>query len=115
MAGKKEKPSTNGKHGRNTKGQFVRGHRLSVGNKGNQGTKARELKQALINAVNVEDIEEIAQRMLEQAKQGDIAATKELFDRLFGKAPQSVDLGENAARTIYDILAKCGTNGGHGN
>ena len=111
---KKRKPSSNGRHGRNNKGQFAKGHKLSVGNKGHVNEKARELKKALIEAVGEKDIKAISKKLIEKAKAGDIPATRELFDRLWGRAIQEVDLGDTAAKTIFDILAVCGLNGGNG-
>ena len=111
---KKHKPSSNGRHGRNNKGQFTKGNKISVGNKGNVNEKARELKKALIEAVCEKDIKAISKKLIDKAKAGDIPATKELFDRLWGRAIQEVDLGDTAAKTIFDILAVCGLNGGNG-
>ncbi len=87
---KKKKPSEVGKVGRNAKGQFRPGNKLSVGNKGpSKGGKARQLKQALLEAVSVEDMQIIVGKLVEQAKEGEIQAIKELFDRCLGRALQT--------------------------
>ena len=105
----KAKPRSNGKDGRNSNGQFKEGNILSRGNSGGGNKeKAKELKRALIDAVTEKDIIAILKKMLSQAKKGDAAARKELFDRLWGRAIQEVDLGEETRRTIFDILAVCG-------
>lgn len=107
---KKKKPRSNGKlgGGRNNKGQFLKGHKYSVGNLGNTNLHARALKTALLEAVTEKDIEAIAKKLLSKAKAGDIQATKELFDRLWGRAIQEVDIGANAVKSITDILAIVG-------
>ena len=71
-------------------------------------TKAKKLKKTLIEAVSEKDIKAIVKKMLIQAKAGDNYARKELFDRLWGRAIQEVDIGENAVKSITDILAICG-------
>jgi len=112
---KKRKPSSLGnKTGRDSKGRFGTGNRLSVGNKGNTSEKAKVLKTILLKTITENDIKAIVKKMVEQSKKGDDRARKELFDRLWGKALQEVDLGDNAAKTIFDILAICGLNGGNG-
>ena len=112
---KKTKPRSIGKDGRNSKGQFQKGNTLSKGNSGGGNKEdAKKLKRTLIEAVSEKDIKLIVKKMVFQAKNGDAAARKELFDRLWGRAIQEVDLGENTAKTIFDILAVCGLNGGNG-
>ena len=112
---KKVKPSSNGGNkGRNNKGQFEKGHKISVGNKGNTNEKAKALKVVLLKTITEKDIEKIGRALVKKALAGDVPATKELFDRLWGRAIQEVDLGENTAKTIFDILAVCGLNGGNG-
>ena len=108
MEGKKEKPSSNGQHGRNLNGQFAKGNQLGKGNLGNTNLYARELKVALLSGVTEKDIKLIVKKMIKQAKAGDSNARKELFDRLWGRAIQEVDIGENAVKTITDILAIVG-------
>lgn len=106
---KKKKPRSNGKDGRNTKGQFEKGNTLSIGNSGGGNKeKAKKLKKTLIEAVSEKDIKAIVKKMISQAKSGDQYARKELFDRLWGRAIQEVDLGEETRKTMFDILAVCG-------
>lgn len=113
---KKRKPSSVGsKSGRNSNGKFVKGNRNSVGNKGNTNEKAKALKTILLKTITEKDIKAIVKKMVEQSKLGDDRARKELFDRLWGRAIQEVDLGENTAKTIFDILAVCGLGNGDGN
>ena len=102
----KRKPIPNGRNG---KGQFKKDNKAAVGRKDKPADiHAKELKKALLGAVTKEDIEDIAKKLISEAKEGNIPATKELFDRLWGRAVQVVDIGENTAKTIFDILAVCG-------
>ena len=120
MATKKKQPkrkrssNRSNSEGREKNGYFAKGNKIAVGNKGNVNEKARDLKKALVKAVSEKDITAIGKKLIQKAKAGDVAATKELFDRLWGKALQEVDLGENARKTIFDILAVCGLDGGNG-
>ena len=112
---KKTKPSSNGGNtGRDNKGKFGKGNSCSKGNKGNTNEKAKALKAVLLKTITEKDIKKIGRALVKKALAGDVPATKELFDRLWGRAIQEVDLGENTAKTIFDILAVCGLNGGNG-
>ncbi len=89
----KKKPRNNGNGGRNSSGQFAKGNKCGKGSLGNTNVHARELKKALISAVTEKDIALIAEKLLTKAKAGDIHSIKELFDRLWGRATQEVDIG----------------------
>jgi len=109
------KPSSNGGNaGRDSKGRFGKGNNIGKGNKGNTNEKAKALKTVLLETVTEKDIEEIGKKLVEKAKNGDVQATKELFDRLWGRAIQEVDLGEETRKTMFDILAVCGLSGDNG-
>lgn len=106
---KTNKPRSNGKDGRTSQGKFTKGNTLSRGNSGGGNKeKAKALKKALIEAVTEEDIKAIVEKMKSQAKAGDSAARKELFDRLWGRAIQEVDIGEKTVNSIADIMAVIG-------
>lgn len=105
---KKKKPSSSDSSGRDIQGRFTKGNRNSVGNVGKSSEHAKALKKALVAAVTEDDIKEILAKMITQAKDGDNYARKELFDRLWGRAIQEVDIGENAVKSITDIMAICG-------
>ena len=88
-----DKPSLDG---RTSGGKFTKGHRISVGNKGNRTmTRAKELHRVLYNAVGTASLKKIIEKMIEQAKKGDKDARKECFDRLWGKAQQNLVIGGN--------------------
>ena len=106
--------STSGSTGRDSKGLFVKGNRCSIGNVGKSSEHAKELKKAFLSVVTEEDITAIVKKMVSQAKEGDNYARKELFDRLWGRALQEVDLGEETRKTMFDILAVCGIGNDNG-
>ena len=82
-------PSTNGHNGRDRSGRFAPGNRLGRGNPFNK--RACELRSALLAAVTPEDVQAIAAALLKQAKAGDIAAARELLNRLLG-TPSPADV-----------------------
>lgn len=103
-----DKPSNSGNSGRTKTGQFKEGNQLGIGNRGPSSEKAKALKQALMDAVTEEDLKEVVKKMLLQAKEGDTSARRELFDRVWGKSKQEVDLGDNTIKSIMDIMAVIG-------
>ena len=103
----KRKPRSHGKDGRNNSGQFAKGNTLSRGNSGGgNNEKAKELKKALIEAVTTKDIKAIVKKMKNQAKAGDAAARKELFDRLWGRAIQEIELEHSGSISFTQALSK---------
>lgn len=71
-------------------GRFAKGNKVSVGNPLNK--KTQQLRAALINALTEQDIVDIAFALIKKAKKGDTVAAREVFDRTFGKAHQSVEI-----------------------
>ncbi len=91
-------------HGRDVGGKFAKGNKYSKGAAGHKClSDAKQLKHALAASVSIQDIKDIGTALLKKAKTGDVPATKELFDRLWGKAPQAItgeDGGPIALRMI---------------
>lgn len=87
----RKKPRTHGPSGRNNEGKFVNGNQCSVGNASSGDKRSKWLKKALYDAVTEKDITKIAKKLVAKAKQGDVPATKELFDRLWGRAMQEIE------------------------
>lgn len=85
-----DQPSPNGPNGDRDSGE-----RFAKGNAGGPGNPhARQvggLRKALLDAITPEDITAVIQRLLTEAKAGNIAAIKEVLDRTLGK-PVEVDL-----------------------
>ena len=104
--GAKHNPTTHGSSGRNIEGKFVTGNQCSVGNASSGDSRAKELKKALYDAVTKEDIKAIAEALATKAKKGDTAAAKELFDRLWGRAKQDIDVEHSGAITFTQALSK---------
>ena len=99
---KKTKPLVKGTKGRDANGRFKKGEYEGGPGGSPYAKQAAELKAALYKAVTPKDIEEIAEKLLAKAKRADIPAIKELFDRLWGKSAQPVNLGD-AEGGILDI------------
>ncbi|MFK7883618.1 MAG: hypothetical protein AB8F26_05475 [Phycisphaerales bacterium] len=78
-------------NGRATNGRFAKGNAGGPGNP--LGGKVARLRAAILAAVTPEDIDAIVRAMVQRAKGGDMAATKELLYRAIGK-PTDGDLSE---------------------
>ena len=79
--------------GRNPNGRFAPGNKGGPGNP--HAAKVAELRSALLEAVTPEDIAEVVGSLLTQAKAGDIAAAKVLFDRCLGRVALA-DVGSDS-------------------
>lgn len=84
-------PSTNGPGGRDDRGRFARGNRIGNGNP--LGGKVARLRAALIDAIDEQHIMDIVGKLIEQAKAGDVAATKLLLTYTLGQ-PLPADILE---------------------
>jgi hypothetical protein len=82
-------------NGRDTGGRFAAGNSFAKGNP--YGRRVNELRGALFDAVGPEDLREIVRSLVEQAKEGNIPAAREVLDRTLGKA-DVVDLLERIDR-----------------
>ncbi len=83
-------PSPNGPNGgRDAQGRFAKGWKGGPGNPHAKHTG--ELRSALLKAISPEDLEAIVAKLIEQAKGGDVASAKELFDRIFGRPNQPIE------------------------
>ncbi len=81
----------NGAEGRDSSGRFTKGN---GGGPGNPHVKQTALvRSALLSAVTVEDVGAIVKALVAQAKNGDVTAAKEIFDRCLGKSRQAIDVG----------------------
>lgn len=83
-------PSPNGANGGRD-----RGGRFAKGNSGGPGNPFAKqiggLRKALLKAVKPKDMQDIAERLVVEAKAGNISAIKEVFDRTLGR-PVEADL-----------------------
>jgi hypothetical protein len=95
-------PLVNGSNGRAADGRFA------VGNPGGPGGSAfakrsAQLRQTLIDAVSEQDIRDVATKLVERAKAGDVDAARLLFDRLLGKPVMPVAVKTEPADEIRTV------------
>ena len=75
--------------GRDAGGRFARGN---AGGPGNPfARRVAALRQALLGAVTEEDVQDVAKRLLELARVGDVAAMKLLLGYVLGRPAEVVD------------------------
>ena len=70
---------TDGGAGHDSKGRFTKGNKCA------RGRRVTDLRRALLAAVSPEDMRQIAEKLAEMAKSGDLVAAGLLFDRVLGK------------------------------
>jgi hypothetical protein len=85
----------NASDGRDSNGRFAPGWKGGPGNP--HAKKTARLREALLSAVTEADLKKAAAALLAKATKGDIAAFKELCDRILGR-PSSSDLHERVER-----------------
>jgi hypothetical protein len=82
-------PLTTGANGRGGNGRFASGNKLAKGNP--HAKRVARLRSALLKAVSPADLREVVVALLSAAKAGDVAAARELLQRLLGP-PEAADL-----------------------
>jgi hypothetical protein len=83
--------STNAPNGRGQDGRFAKGNSGGPGNP--HARRVARLRSALLNAVKPDDVREVVVTLLASAKAGEVAAIRELFQRLLGP-PVELDMIE---------------------
>jgi hypothetical protein len=83
--------------------------RFGKGNQGGPGASALAVKQtklriAMLAALQEEDVQEVVRKLIELAKEGSIAAAKEVLDRAAGKA-EAYDLAVRLEQ-VEKLLAR---------
>ena len=76
------------------------GYRQNAGRKQGFAAKNAEEVRRILSDMVMREIEPIGKALIDKAKKGDVTATRELFDRAFGRAPQNApidSLNSNAA------------------
>jgi len=117
-----------GNSGRDGRGHFTRGNRYAF-RKGRSGNPAGRPKSITLSEayrrelakVDPEDpdgrthAEVLAGRMIDRAKAGDVAALKEIADRVEGRAKQTVSLSydrrERIERAVETMIREAGADG----
>jgi hypothetical protein len=74
---------------RDPRGRFVKGNKGGPGNP--YARRLAQFRKVLLDVVTDEDIQATAQKLLEQARAGDLAAIRLLFSYAIGKAAAAVD------------------------
>ena len=87
--------STNGPNGRDGRGRFAKGNAGGPGNP--HAGKVAKLRSAVLAAVKEDDMRQIVERLVRLAKEGDLAAVRELFLRTLGR-PLEPDILERLER-----------------
>jgi len=92
---------------RDSHGRFQKGNPGGPGNP--HAGQVSKLRAAILAAVNAGDIEAIIAQLVRKAREGDLAAAREILDRTIGKAAQS-DLLERieALEAVAEHLNKRG-------
>ena len=87
---KTSRPSPNGDNGgRNDSGRFAPGNRGGPGNP--YARRVAQLRSTMLATVTDDDIRAIVAKLVEQAKSGDLAASKLVLDRCLGRELEPVD------------------------
>jgi len=86
MSDQPESPSTHGINGQDARGRFAPGNRLGKGNP--LAGRAAKIRAVLLRKLTPKDAAAIADKLIADAKAGDLAAIKELFDRTIGRPAQ---------------------------
>jgi hypothetical protein len=79
--------------GRDASGRFAKGNPGGLGNPNHRRSAA--LRQAMLDCVTDEDIQAVIKAVIDQAKEGNIAAAKLFFQYVFGKPGPVDDMGRN--------------------
>ena len=82
-------------NGRDARGRFAKGNPGGPGSP--HGSKVARLRSALLAAVTEKDMRQIVEQLVRLAKEGDLAAVRELFLRTLGR-PLEPDILERLER-----------------
>lgn len=79
------------------------GYRAGAGRKQGFAAKNAEEARRILSEMVMHDIEPIGRALVAKAKKGDVIAVRELFDRAFGKSPQTakIELERDRPVAIY--------------
>ncbi len=71
-------------------GRFLPGNQAAVGRRSGIAERSAALREALFRAVKPKDLEAVVAKLVELAQGGDVAAARELLNRMVGKAVETV-------------------------
>jgi hypothetical protein len=76
-------PYHDDQNGRGAGGRFLPGNRHGKGNP--HARQHAALREAMLSAVTVDDVHAVVRGLIEQARQGNVPAARELLDRVLGR------------------------------
>ncbi len=82
------------------------GKRIGAGRKQGFAAKNAEEARRILSEMVMNEIEPIGKALIAKAKNGDVAATRELLDRAFGKAPQTERIESESKLLPVPILVR---------
>ncbi len=80
------------------------GHRQGAGRKQGFAAKNAEEARKILSEMVMDEIRPIGRALIAKAKKGDVTAVRELFDRAFGKAPQTSEIDLSATGLPIPLL-----------
>lgn len=72
------------------------GYKQNAGRKEGSSVKNAEEARRILSEMVMSEIKPICKALIAKAKKGDIPAARELFDRAFGKAPQTTKIDSDS-------------------
>ena len=90
--------------GRDARGRFVAGNPGGPGNP--RAAHVERLRGVLRDATTDADLRAVWRALLDKAKQGDVAAIREVLDRTTGKPSPVADDADGGERTVVKVI--CG-------
>ena len=73
---------------RNNLGQFIQGNTCAAGHRNTLATKRQKLTEKFLRSVSLTDLKAIVDKLIEQAKAGNVIAAKIVLDRALGKVKE---------------------------
>src|SRR5437588_842861 len=85
---------------------FQKGTRSGVGHQGSYHKQSALIREAVMNAVTPQDVDEIIHALMVEAKNGNVIAARELFDRWMGKAVASIEISKVESESDIKNLSR---------
>lgn len=79
------------------------GFREGAGRKKGFAAKGAEEARKVLSERVAQEIGPLSEMLISKAKKGDIQAIKELFDRAWGRSPQSIDMTSAPPKTVIVV------------
>lgn len=102
MASNPHKPTKSDPSKRDAKGRFGKGNLANPGGRPKTAAHVRDLARQYTDVA----IARLAELLSGRDDKVAVAAAKELLDRAWGRAPQSIDLGDNTRESLADFMRR---------